>query len=302
MRDIYNPRRDYTYPDGRVVQRKPGQDLPAIRQQGRQRALPGRQRRGSSNRFRDRGREGLRGDRRDRWSCGQSTPRRRQSSPVRLVTADRQDGDHRRRQRRSGSQAGRRSHRVVGVAGKVWQSMVSAFWRPSWDSAQDPGGPRRYSHDRERLFGKLIFALTVILTGKDHVFTNRYAVYFLLAALVAFVISAVIAIVVQTRGFNYDVIKRQTLKRLTDPDAASWTSRPMTLCAPTSASTSKRSAACATATTTMATRLTWSLRAGLRRDDLIVGIYTHLSSTGQICYTIWHMSGTRSRIPRIWPA
>ncbi|MGB9248453.1 MAG: hypothetical protein WCC28_01530 [Mycobacterium sp.] len=49
----------------------------------------------------------------------------------------------------------------------------------------------------------LIFALTVILTGKDHVFANRYAVYFLLAALVSFVISAVIAIMVQTRGFNY---------------------------------------------------------------------------------------------------
>lgn len=53
-------------------------------------------------------------------------------------------------------------------------------------------------------------------------FANRYAVFTLTAALVAFLISAVIAIVVQTRGFSYKVVKRKSLKQLTDPNAPFW--------------------------------------------------------------------------------
>jgi len=37
----------------------------------------------------------------------------------------------------------------------------------------------------------VVFGLTVVVTGKDYVFANCYAVFALLAALLAFVISAV---------------------------------------------------------------------------------------------------------------
>jgi hypothetical protein len=137
----------------------------------------------------------------------------------------------------------------VSGAGKVWQAMVSDLLADEFDRRKTLEGRGATLMTASVSLVTLIFALTVILTGKDHVFANRYAVYFLLAALISFVISAVIAIVVQTRGFNYDVIKRQTLERLTDPNAPFGICRPPTPCAPTSASTSKRSAACATATT-----------------------------------------------------
>ena len=147
----------------------------------------------------------------------------------------------------------------------------------------------------------LIFALTVILTGKDHVFTNRYAVYFLLAALVAFVISAVIAIVVQTRGFNYDVIKRQTLKRLTDPNAPSWDKSADDAVRADVSQHVKTIGSLRDGNYLMATRLTWSLRAQLAAI-ILLSVSIALELYGDKFAT---RSGTclaRAQEYRVWPA
>lgn len=61
----------------------------------------------------------------------------------------------------------------------------------------------------------LIFGLTVLVTGKDHVFANHDALVFLLFALVSFIISAVLAIIVQGYAFKYTVTGLKTLKALT---------------------------------------------------------------------------------------
>jgi hypothetical protein len=87
----------------------------------------------------------------------------------------------------------------------------------------------------------VIFGLTVLVTGKDHVFTDRCSVGFLDAALGAFVLSAITAIFVQTYLFKYTVISPETLRslprentewaRLADDAARSWLTRQVnTLC------------------------------------------------------------------------
>lgn len=70
----------------------------------------------------------------------------------------------------------------------------------------------------------LVFGLIVVITGKDYVFTNGYAIFALLAALVAFVISAVLGIVVQSYAFAYKTISPESLRQLTSKRL--WDDRP----------------------------------------------------------------------------
>jgi hypothetical protein len=67
----------------------------------------------------------------------------------------------------------------------------------------------------------LIFGLTVLVTGKDAVFADRCAVDLLIAALAAFVVSAVVAIFVQTYGFKYRTPSREFLREVVD-DNDNW--------------------------------------------------------------------------------
>lgn len=67
----------------------------------------------------------------------------------------------------------------------------------------------------------LIFGLSVLVTGKDVIFENRCAVWTLIPALTAFVVSAAIALFVQTHGANYEVVSRGSVRSLTT--ASFWT-------------------------------------------------------------------------------
>ena len=60
----------------------------------------------------------------------------------------------------------------------------------------------------------LILGLTLLVLGKDFVLANRDAVKALCAALVAFVVSATAAIVVQAFAFKYDVVKQDDLDKI----------------------------------------------------------------------------------------
>ncbi|WNG95000.1 hypothetical protein [Mycobacterium sp. ITM-2016-00318] len=64
----------------------------------------------------------------------------------------------------------------------------------------------------------LIFGLTVLVTGKDPVFEDQLAVLVLFGALLFFVLSASIAIVVQTHLHKYDVVSCEYLKTLAESD------------------------------------------------------------------------------------
>jgi hypothetical protein len=64
----------------------------------------------------------------------------------------------------------------------------------------------------------LIFGLSILVTGKDYVLLDSWAVGCLVGALLAFVLSASIAVIVQTYGFKYEVTPRDTLRSLARDD------------------------------------------------------------------------------------
>ncbi len=166
----------------------------------------------------------------------------------------------------------------VAPAGKVWQSMVSDLLAAEFDRRKTLEGRGATLLTASVSLVTLIFGLTVIVTGKDHVFANRYAVFTLLAALVAFVISAVIAIVVQTRGFDYDVVKRKSLKQLTDPNAPFWAKSADDAVRADVSQHVKTICSLRDGNDTMATRVTWSLRFQLLAIVLLsvsVGLELH---------------------------
>jgi len=62
----------------------------------------------------------------------------------------------------------------------------------------------------------LIFALTILISGKDYTFTNHWgSVWVLVASLAAFVASATIAIYVQNWGLKYTITGKSTLNKMT---------------------------------------------------------------------------------------
>ncbi|WP_425005769.1 hypothetical protein [Mycolicibacterium sp. S3B2] len=62
----------------------------------------------------------------------------------------------------------------------------------------------------------LIFSLTVFISGKDYKYTNHLnSIYILGAALLAFVVSATIAIYVQSWGLKYTITGKKTLLAMT---------------------------------------------------------------------------------------
>jgi hypothetical protein len=65
----------------------------------------------------------------------------------------------------------------------------------------------------------LILGLTLLVFGKDFVLASHGAIAALCAALVAFVLSATAAIVVQAFAFRYDVVKQDDLDKIVNDDA-----------------------------------------------------------------------------------
>jgi len=62
----------------------------------------------------------------------------------------------------------------------------------------------------------LVFALSIFISGKDYKFTNHWnSIWLLVAALVAFIISASIAIYVQNWAVSYMTTGEQTLDKMT---------------------------------------------------------------------------------------
>jgi len=64
----------------------------------------------------------------------------------------------------------------------------------------------------------LILGLTLLVLGKDFVLGSRGAIVTLCSALVAFVLSATAAIVVQAFAFKYDVVKQDDLDKMVSDD------------------------------------------------------------------------------------
>lgn len=107
------------------------------------------------------------------------------------------------------------SEAVVNPAGKVFEQLVTAVAAAEFERKKTLEGRGATIVTTSTSLLTLIFALTVIVTGKDHVFESHCAVILLLASLAAFVISAVIAIFIAASGTTYSLTGRDTLERLT---------------------------------------------------------------------------------------
>jgi hypothetical protein len=108
----------------------------------------------------------------------------------------------------------------VSAAGKIYQSMVSDLLATELDRRKTLEGRGATLVTTSGSLVTLIFGLTVFVAGKDPVFTNHYALIALCCALLALVISGVLAIVVQTYGFKYDVVDCDSLKKLAGTNEA----------------------------------------------------------------------------------
>jgi hypothetical protein len=113
------------------------------------------------------------------------------------------------------------SANLIYPAGKIWQPMVAALLTAQLDRRKAIEGRGATLMTASASIITLIFGLSVLVTGKDVVFENRWAVWTLIPALIAFVVSAAIALFVQTHGAKYEVISRDSLRSLTR--ASFWT-------------------------------------------------------------------------------
>ncbi|ASX03435.1 hypothetical protein [Mycobacterium intracellulare] len=102
----------------------------------------------------------------------------------------------------------------VSSAGKIYQVITDKLLAAEFDrrKALEGRGAALLTSSGSML--ALIFGLTVLITGKDATFKIHCAVYFVIAAMIAFLASAVIAIVVQAHGFEYSVMSDDALKSL----------------------------------------------------------------------------------------
>ncbi|WP_418003518.1 hypothetical protein ACNO8X_27185 [Mycobacterium sp. PDNC021] len=104
----------------------------------------------------------------------------------------------------------------ASTAGEVYASLVESALKSEEDRRKAIEGRAGAILTTSSTMLALILGLTVIVTGKDYVYKNHWSLVLLLVALVAFVMSAGLAIVVQAFGFKYKVISAATLSNLTD--------------------------------------------------------------------------------------
>jgi hypothetical protein len=100
------------------------------------------------------------------------------------------------------------------AAGEVYEKLAGTLLAVEQDRRKRVEGRGATILTTSTTMLTLIFGLTVIVTGREYTFKSHYAVWSLTLALAAFVVSAVIAIFVQTYGFKYGVLSTATLESL----------------------------------------------------------------------------------------
>ncbi|OYN75491.1 hypothetical protein [Mycolicibacterium sphagni] len=102
------------------------------------------------------------------------------------------------------------------TAGKVFESLVGTLLASEEDRRKRVDGRAAAVLATSSTILTIIFGLTVFVSGKDYIFKNFYAIWFLILAIVAFVASALVAIVIQAYGFPYLTLNNETLESLGD--------------------------------------------------------------------------------------
>lgn len=104
------------------------------------------------------------------------------------------------------------------AAGKVYEKVVAALLLSEEDRRKRVEGRAATILTASATMLTLIFGLTIFVSGKDYIFKNHCAVWSLTLALAAFVVSSVIAIIIQAYPFQYSILNDFTLNNL----AAKW--------------------------------------------------------------------------------
>lgn len=97
----------------------------------------------------------------------------------------------------------------VNPAGKVWEQMLGAVVAAEFDRKKTLEGRGTTILTTSGSLLTLIFGLTVVVSGKDAKFENPWAIMFLMGALFAFVVSAVIAIYIAAWGLSISAGRRR---------------------------------------------------------------------------------------------
>lgn len=111
----------------------------------------------------------------------------------------------------------------VSAAGKVFQASVTAMLTAESDRRKMLEARGTTLLTSSTSVTTIIFALTVLVTGRDSVLVNRCAVYVLIGSLFAFLVAAGFGIRIQTKLHPVDLASREYLMKLTDNDRWGWT-------------------------------------------------------------------------------
>jgi hypothetical protein len=106
----------------------------------------------------------------------------------------------------------------ASAAAKVYQSMVIALLGAEVDRGKTWDGRAGTLLTASSTLLTLILGLSVLITGKDPVFKDQWAVGLLVYALFAFVSAGGSAVFAQTYGFGYNRVDRKSLKNLAETD------------------------------------------------------------------------------------
>jgi hypothetical protein len=106
----------------------------------------------------------------------------------------------------------------VSPAGNVHREMVSDMLAAERDRRTNLEGRGGILFTSSGTLVALVGGLAAFVVGKDHVFDNRTATVVLCAALPFFVVSAVVALTLQTKGWPYQVVDRESLGKIAGTD------------------------------------------------------------------------------------
>lgn len=109
----------------------------------------------------------------------------------------------------------------ISPAGLIYQAITDKLLAAEYDRRKSLEGRAAALLGSSGTMLTLIFGLTVLVTGKGAVYQNAFAIGALLAAMAAFLASAICAIVVQAYGYEYFVMSDDALRSLTS-DHKEW--------------------------------------------------------------------------------
>jgi hypothetical protein len=104
----------------------------------------------------------------------------------------------------------------VSPGGQIFQEFVKDALAHEFERRKNLEGRGAVLLTSSGTMVTIILGLTVLITGKDFVFVSRCAVVLLCIALVAFVLSATAAIIVQAWAFKYDLVDQDDLDKLVE--------------------------------------------------------------------------------------